>query len=86
MVGFDLVFVFLAIAKGKLFVALVGTFVPLVAIVGSVRLARPGSRWAKRRYREDSRKAAEAKRREARIVARKDRFFNVIAWAPSREG
>jgi lysyl-tRNA synthetase class 2 len=82
----NLAFVVLAIAKGKLFLALLGTFVPLVAIVASVRLARPGSRWAARRYAEGSRKAVEAARREARVSALRDRVFNAIAGAPSSGG
>lgn len=35
--------------KGKRFMGIVGFFVPLVALVGSVRPARDGSRWASRR-------------------------------------
>jgi hypothetical protein len=35
--------------KGKPFMALVGLFVPLVALVGAVRRAEPDSRWARRR-------------------------------------
>ncbi len=34
--------------KGKPFTAIVGAFVPLVALVGALRGARPGSRWATR--------------------------------------
>jgi lysyl-tRNA synthetase class 2 len=86
VVAIDLALVFVAIAKGKLFVALLGVFVPLVALVGSVRLARPGSRWARRRYPEGGTKATEAKRRDARSSARRDRVFNAIAGAPSRDG
>jgi hypothetical protein len=37
-------------AKRKPFAALVGLFVPAVALVGAVRLARPESAWARRRY------------------------------------
>ena len=35
--------------KGKLFVGLVGLFLPLVALIGTLRPAVPGSRWARRR-------------------------------------
>jgi hypothetical protein len=38
-------------SKGKPFMAIVGLFVPLVALVGAVRLATPGSAWARRFYR-----------------------------------
>ena len=34
--------------KGKLLAGAVGVFIPLVALVGAVRLAKPGSRWARR--------------------------------------
>ena len=79
----DLAFVFLAIVKGKRFTALAGVFVPLMAIVASVRLARPGSRWAARRYRAGSPKAEEAERRDSRVRATQTRLFNLIAGAPS---
>jgi hypothetical protein len=34
--------------KGKTFAGLVGLFIPAVALVGALRLAKPGSRWARR--------------------------------------
>jgi hypothetical protein len=34
--------------KGKRFAGIVGLFAPAVALVGAVRLAKPGSRWARR--------------------------------------
>jgi hypothetical protein len=34
--------------KGKLFTGIVGLFVPAVALVGALRLAKPESRWARR--------------------------------------
>jgi hypothetical protein len=37
-------------AKRKPFAGLVGLFVPVVALVGAVRLAHPDSPWARRRY------------------------------------
>lgn len=40
------------ILKGKRFPALIGIFVPVVGLIGSVRLARPGSRWAHRFYKD----------------------------------
>ena len=36
------------LVKGKRFMAIVGLFVPLVALVGAIRRARDGSRWARR--------------------------------------
>ena len=34
--------------KGKKFTGIVGLFIPAVALVGAIRLAKPGSRWARR--------------------------------------
>lgn len=48
----NLGFVVTTILKGKLPTGLVGAFVPFVAIVGAVRAAKPGSWWARRRYKE----------------------------------
>ena len=39
----------LCFVKGKTLTGLVGLFVPVVALVGAVRRAQPGSRWARRR-------------------------------------
>jgi hypothetical protein len=37
------------VLKGKLFMGIVSVFVPLVGLIGAVRPAKPGSRWARRR-------------------------------------
>ena len=50
-----------AIYKGKRLLALVGVFVPLVALTAAVRLAKPRSRWARRFY--DDEKIAQGARR-----------------------
>ena len=50
-------------AKEKFATALIGLFVPLVAIVGALRLAKPGSLWARLFYREA--KLARARSRYA---------------------
>ncbi|WP_067478283.1 hypothetical protein [Actinomadura hibisca] len=52
--------------KGKVYTGLLGLFVGLFSLVGAVRLARPGSPWARWRYREGSRKLARAVARENR--------------------
>jgi lysyl-tRNA synthetase class 2 len=85
VVALNLAFVFVAVGKGKRFTALVGVFVPLVAIIASVRLARTGSWWASRWYASGSAKAARAARRDARIRALQSRFSDAIAGAPSSE-
>lgn len=47
--------------KGKRFAAILGVFVPLIALIGSVRLAYPDSRWAHRFYSD--RRLDEARHR-----------------------
>lgn len=50
----------LALGKGKARMAIFGVIIPFVAIVGAVRLARPGSPWAKRFYRRRPRARAKS--------------------------
>jgi hypothetical protein len=61
--AFGIACALVCLAKGKLFAAAVGFFVPAVSIVGAIRLAKPGSRWARRYPR------AKADRARARFAA-----------------
>lgn len=83
VVGVNLLVVAIVVAKGKFFWAIVGAFVPLVALFAAVRLARPGSRWARRRYEPGSRKLERATRRAERVKRRQDRFADLIGGTPS---
>ncbi len=58
-----LAFAAVAAFKGKPGLAVLGVIVVPFAIVGAIRLARPGSPWAKRRYREGSSKDVRARAR-----------------------
>ncbi|QDY80828.1 hypothetical protein [Streptomyces qinzhouensis] len=84
----NLVLVFVAFLKGKPITALIGVLVPLVAIFAAVRLARPGSPWARRCYRNRHRARARARLRAYRHDRRWDgprrRFQDLIAGAPDR--
>ncbi|MEP9417490.1 hypothetical protein ABLE92_24535 [Gordonia sp. VNQ95] len=51
--------VLVCVAKGKYSTAAVAAFIPPVGWIGAVRLARPGSRWARRHY-------SDAKKQRAR--------------------
>ncbi|MFF5978546.1 hypothetical protein ACFY78_06770 [Streptomyces olindensis] len=53
-------FALIALFKGKVRLAVLGVIVPLVALVAAVRLARPGSPWAKRFYRRRPRARARS--------------------------
>jgi hypothetical protein len=80
-------FALTALAKGKVFTGLLGVLVPPLAVIGAVRLARPGSPWARRRYPEGSRKAARARAREEREGWQRTlriRVYDAVAGRPSR--
>jgi hypothetical protein len=84
LVAVDLLLCALAILKGKPILGLTGVFIPIVSLVGALRLASPSSPWARWRYPSDGRKMARARARYARIRARRVRMRNAIAGAPSR--
>ena len=79
-----LAFVAINVAKGKYRFALFGTFIPLLSIIGAIRLARPGSRWAHRRYDADKRDRAvqRAERMDARFGRFARRASDIVAGAP----
>ena len=78
------------LVKGKIWTGLIGMFIPILIIVGAIRLARPHSPWARWRYQRDKprarKKMARAIERERRIrgpmIAGKDWVQNVIAGRP----
>src|SRR5882762_4383607 len=73
----------LAILKGKPMLGLIGVFVPLVSLLGALRLASPGSPWARKRYPPDGGKMAESRARFERVRSRRRRLSNAIGGAPS---
>ena len=58
-----LAFAAVALSKGKPGLAVLGVIVVPFAIVGAIRLAKPSSPWARRRYREGSSKDVRARAR-----------------------
>jgi hypothetical protein len=75
----------ICILKGKVLLGLLGLFIWPAALVGAIRLAKPGSPWARRRYGEGSKKLARAQERHARSQARRDRAMDLIGGTPSTE-
>jgi hypothetical protein len=71
-----------AVLKGKLFMGVATMLVPLVGLVAALRLAKPDSFWARRRYPEGSRKLARARARLERHQRRYRAFQDRIAGAP----
>jgi lysyl-tRNA synthetase class 2 len=59
----DLALVAVAFLKGRIWMGWIGLFMPAVALVAAVRLARPWSIWAYRWYRDKPQKVARAERR-----------------------
>ncbi|MGW7101465.1 hypothetical protein [Streptomyces sp. NPDC054838] len=75
-----------ALWKGKPRTALFGTVVPFVALIGAIRLARPGSPYAKRFYAKRPRARARAGLRafhhDRRWAAPRRKFEEFIGGAP----
>ncbi|MEV2214520.1 hypothetical protein AB0H86_24225 [Streptomyces sp. NPDC050997] len=56
----NFLFALLVLSKGKARMAIFSVIIPLVGLVGFMRLARPGSPWAKRFYRRRPRARAKS--------------------------
>lgn len=76
------------VIKGKKFMGMAGVFIPLLALIGAIRLAKPKSRWAKKRYtpekRRGEKKLARSKKRYKEEGKQWDRFINFIGGKPSQ--
>ena len=79
-------FVVICYFKGKLFVGTVGIFVPPVAFIGALRLAKPNSPWARRQYAGNPAKMERAARRDEGFhqlwERRKHRLWDLIGGKP----
>ena len=71
-----LVLIVTCVLKGKYEFALLGAFVPLLALICSLRMARPDSRWARRFY--GAARMAEAQERAAAFDRRFGRITDFI--------
>jgi hypothetical protein len=71
-----------AVLKGKVFLGVAGMLFLPAGLVGAIRLAKPDSPWARRRYPEGSRKRIESERRFERHSRRYQRFQDRVAGAP----
>jgi hypothetical protein len=82
-------FVVLALLKGRVWLGVLGVLFPLLALIGAIRLGRPESLWARRRYPAGSRKlrkaTARANQHDARWTTARNRIFDAIAGRPSSE-
>jgi hypothetical protein len=73
-------------AKDRVILAVIGMFIPIVGVVGAVRLGRPSSPWARRFYDpaklDRARKRFAGSRRIARVATG---LQDAIAGAPNRD-
>jgi len=84
VVAVNLLFVVITILKGKLPMALIGIFMPFIALIGAWRVAKPTSWWARRRYTPGSRKDLRSRRRFDEAYERKwERIKDLIGGAPT---
>ena len=82
----DLALSVICLLKGKVATGVAGVFIGVVGIVGAIRLAKPGSWWAARRYTSRPQRAARAADRYGpRYQERWNRLRDLIAGAPSEE-
>jgi hypothetical protein len=83
VVVLDLAIMAVGLAKGKITLAIIGLLIPIpIGLIAAIRLAKPNSRWARRRYQNKPRKLAKARARNERWEGRRIRFQNAIAGAP----
>jgi len=86
LVGANIVFVVVTFLKGKLWLGTLGLFVPFLAVVPALRLAKPNSPWAHSSYADTPSKLERARRRDEvwhqRWLRQKHRVWDVIGGRP----
>jgi hypothetical protein len=86
VIAVNLLLCVICVLKGKVVTGVIGVVVGVVAIVGAIRLAKPGSWWAVHRYTSRPRRARRSARRyDQRQQERWNRLRDLVAGAPSRE-
>jgi hypothetical protein len=81
----NLVLSIICLLKGKVITGVIGVFLQPVAIIGAIRLAKPGSWWARRRYSRRPHRLRRAERRfGAAYQARWNRLRDAVGGAPDR--
>ena len=82
----NLILSVICLLKGKVTTGVVGTVIGIIAFAGAVRLAKPGSWWARHRYAHRPQRAARAADRYGpRYQRRWNRVRDFVGGAPSRE-
>ncbi|MCW0215090.1 MAG: hypothetical protein OJJ54_17160 [Pseudonocardia sp.] len=87
VVTVNVLFSVVAILKGRTVLGVVGLFVPFLSLVAAIRLARPGSYWARRRYPAGSARRLRAEKRfPAGRRNRWDPIVDLFAGSPADPG
>jgi len=90
-IAVNLAFALLCALKGKAFTALCGILVPVLALIGAIRLAKPDSPWSRWFYRAEGRKATRARQRQikqsaGRLARWRDSLAGLKPGAAETEG
>ena len=83
-IAVNLIAVVVAGLKGKVWMAAVGLFVPVLAIIGAITVAQPDSPWARRRYAGRPDVITKAEQHTAVWKARRHRLHDLIGGKPTR--
>jgi hypothetical protein len=87
VISINLLLCVICLLKGKIVTGTIGVFISVVALIGAIRLAKPGSWWATHRYATRPRLASRAASRyDQRREERWNRLRDFIAGAPSGRG
>lgn len=81
-IAINVVLVVITLMKGKIMMAAVGFFIPLVALFGAIRLAKVPSWWAGRFYATRPGRLERAQAREVRRRRRLQRIRDVLGGTP----
>ena len=86
VIAVNLLLCVICLLKGKIVTGVIGVFIGVVALVGAIRLAKPGSWWAAHHYAGRPRRARRAVRRyDEHYDERWNRLRDLVAGAPSEE-
>jgi hypothetical protein len=86
VIAVNLLLCVVCLLKGKVVTGVIGIVIGIVALIGAIRLAKPGSWWARHRYASRPRRAARAAHRyDQRYEERWNRLRDLVAGAPSGE-
>jgi hypothetical protein len=87
VIAVNLLLCVVCLLKGKVVTGVIGIVISVVAVIGAIRLAKPGSWWAAHRYASRPRRARRAARRyDQSREERWNRLRDLVAGAPSRQG